>query len=128
MAKKKLLIRIRRSEETFKDSRKFASDLDKGIFKKHTPELGFASYENYKKMLTEKRLELLGTIKTKKPKSIKELATISNRDFKNVYDDIKLLETLGLVKLKKDPPGLIPIVLYDEIDIDIKIPLNAIST
>ena len=127
MAKKKIIIRIRSLEETFKDSRKFASDLDKGIFKKHTPTIGFASYEVYKKMLTEKRLELLGAIKTKKPRSIKELATISKRDFKNVYDDVKMLENLGLIKLKKDTQGLIPIALYDEIDINIKIPLNAIS-
>ena len=127
MAKKKIKIRIRSLEESFEESRKFASDLDKGIIRKHTPTLGFASYKIYKKMLTEKRLKLLGIIKAKKPKSIKGLSAISNRDFKNVYDDVKMLESLGLVRLKKAHNGLTPIVLYDEIDIDIKIPLGTIS-
>jgi len=124
MAKKKIKIRIESLEESFKEAKKFAREFDRGIIKKHTPTLGFANYKIYKKILTEKRLELLRTIKTKKPRSIKELAKISKRDFKNVYDDVKILEAQGLVKLKKIASRLTPIVLYDEIDIDIKIPLN----
>ena len=127
MAKKKIRVTIRTLEESFKEDMKFASEVDKGIFKKHIPELSFTNFKMYKKMLTQKRLELLSIIKIKKPKSIKELSVISNRDFKNIYDDIKILKTLGFVKLKKSSNGLTPIVLYDEIDIAIKIPIEAIS-
>lgn len=127
MVKKKINITIKTLEDSFKESRKFASDLDRGILKKHTPELSFENFQIYKRMLTYKRLELLRIIKLKKPKTIKELSTIASRDFKNVYDDVKMLETLGLLKLKKSASGLVPIVIYDELDINIKVPLNIAS-
>jgi predicted transcriptional regulator len=38
--------------------------------------------------LTEKRLELLKTIKDRKPSSIYELAKLSGRDLKNVLQDV----------------------------------------
>lgn len=127
MATKKIKITIRSLEDSFKEAKKFASEIDKGIFKKHTPVISFSNFKIYKKMLTEKRLELLRTIKSKKPETIKQLSIIINRDFKNVYDDVKMIETIGLLKLKKTNLGLMPVVLYDEIDIDIKIPLEMIS-
>tara|TARA_Y100000310_G_scaffold334177_1_gene413294 strand:+ start:75 stop:452 length:378 start_codon:yes stop_codon:yes gene_type:complete len=125
MEKKKIKIKIRTLDESFKESRKFARDFDKGIIKKQTHTLGFADFKIYKKMLSEKKLDLLKIIKTKKPENIKELATITKRDFKNIYEDVKTLETLGLIELKKNKKGLTPIVLWDEIELEIKIPLTA---
>jgi len=127
MAIKKIKITIKSLEDSFKESRKVAREIDRGIFKKHTPIINFTDFKTYKKMLTEKRLELLSTIRFKKPETIKQLSIITQRDFKNVYDDVKMIETIGLLKLKKTNLGLMPVVLYDEIDIDIKIPLEMIS-
>lgn len=121
---KKIKITIRSLEESFDEAKKFFSDLNKGILKKHTPIIGFTDFETYKRILTLKRLELLKVIKLKKPKTIKELADITKRNFKNVYTDIKILERLELVKLKKTNSGLMPNVAYDEINLDIKIPLE----
>ena len=42
-------------------------------------------------------MELLSIIKHKNPKSVYELAKISKRAYKNVHDDIVLLEQLGLI-------------------------------
>ena len=69
-------------------------------------------------------MDLLKVIKSEKPETIKELSKIVKRDFKNVYEDLKMFETLDLVKLKKSDAGLKPIVNYDEIDMDIKVPLK----
>lgn len=127
MAIKKIKITIKSLKESFKEFKKFAHDFDRGITKQYTPEISFESFETYKKILTEKRLELLSIIRSKKPKNIRDLADITQRDFKNVYNDVKALEIAGLLRLKKSNFGHIPIVLYDELDIDIKIPLEIIS-
>ena len=122
MAIKKVKIRIQSLEESFKEAKKVARELDKGIFKKRTPVFGFETIEVYRKTLTPKRLEILEVTKTKKPKTISELAKLTKRDFKNVYTDVKFLEGYDLIKLKKTNLGLMPNVIYDEIDI--KIPLT----
>nr|MBI4156283.1 hypothetical protein [Candidatus Woesearchaeota archaeon] len=125
MAIKKIKITVSSLKESFEEDRKFFADIDNGIFKKYTPEINFESFKTYKKFLTPKRLELLKVIKLRKPKNIKELSEITKRDFKNIYEDVKILETLDLLKLKKSDSGLKPIVNYDEINMNIKIPLQA---
>lgn len=57
----------------------------------------FTSFEALRKVLTPKRLELLHIIKIKKPVSINELARMAKRDLKNVADDVKYLEQVGLI-------------------------------
>ncbi|MAG19920.1 hypothetical protein CL618_00620 [archaeon] len=124
MVTKKIKITIKPLEESFKETRKFFSNLDKGIIKQHTPTINFEDFNTYKKFLTQKRLDLLNIIKTTKPKTIKHLSVMANRNFKNIHEDIKILESLELIQLKKTRLGLMPVVLYDEIDLNIKIPLT----
>jgi len=49
-------------------------------------------------LLTPKRMELLDYLKTRHPKSILALAKGLKRDYKNVYDDLRLLEEYGIVE------------------------------
>lgn len=119
---KKIKITVMNLEDSFKESKKIATEIDKGIFKRHTPIINFTDFETYKKMLTPKRLEILKTTKSKTPKNIRELANITKRDFKNVYEDVRILKDLGMIKLKKTVDGLMPIAIYDEIEI--RIPLE----
>ncbi|MCK5291646.1 MAG: hypothetical protein KAR39_06490 [Thermoplasmata archaeon] len=51
--------------------------------------------------LTPKRLELLEHIRTQDVRSIKDLAHELERNYKNVYDDLKALEDWGLVSLPR---------------------------
>ena len=48
-------------------------------------------------MLTEKRIELMTAIIRYKPSSIRELADEIDRDIKNVFDDLKILQELDFV-------------------------------
>ena len=121
---KKIKIRVMSLEESSKEAIDVAREIDKGIFKPRTPTIGFENFDVYIRAFTPKRMELLQKIISKKPKTISELARITNRDFKNVHSDIKLLEEYDLVKLKKTNSGLMPVALYDEIDIDIKMSLT----
>lgn len=61
----------------------------------------FTSLEAVRNLLTEKRLELLHLIRQHNPKSISEVAKLARRDFKNVYTDLKILQSYGLVELRK---------------------------
>ena len=84
-------------------------------------ELYFENVNELREILTEKRLEILITITQHQPESISALAVLLGRDYKNVSMDIKLLETLGLVKLEDSGTGRarMPLVPYDEIRLTI---------
>ena len=82
-------------------------------------EVGFTSIEAARNFLTRERLTLLRTIRTRHPSSLYELAKIVKRDFKNVQEDIQILERHGLVQIAKEPRGRrkvkVPRVTFDEI-------------
>jgi predicted transcriptional regulator len=62
--------------------------------------ISFPDFETLGRVITGARVQLLTTIRAKKPKSIQELARFVKRDFKNVYQDVKLLCEFGLIELK----------------------------
>ena len=68
--------------------------------KKVTPNRGayFTSLEAVRALLTNKRLTLLHLVREHAPKSINQLAKIARRDFKNVYEDVMLLKSYGLIE------------------------------
>lgn len=94
-------IRIKLREEFDEELRSVARALDQG--KSPTPIKGefFESLDAVRTVLTDKRLELWRAIRDKKPASISALAELVDRSFRGVYRDVKLLETLGLVSLRK---------------------------
>lgn len=65
--------------------------------------------------LTPKRLELLDQMSRHNADSINELASSIGRDVKNVYNDLKILESLGLIELVKNGRRMIPDLLVKEI-------------
>ena len=66
--------------------------------------ISFPDYETFGKVISGVRLELLTVIRSKKPNSIQELARFVKRDYKNVYQDVKLLADFGLIDLKEQGP------------------------
>ncbi|MCW4050037.1 MAG: hypothetical protein NWE89_09925 [Candidatus Bathyarchaeota archaeon] len=70
--------------------------------------------EDYSK-LTPRRLELLDSLTEGSFNSINEFAGYVERDVKNVYTDLKTLESLGLVQLIKEGRNTIPELLVHEI-------------
>lgn len=81
----------------------------------------FTSLAAVAKVLSPARLELLGAILKEKPESIYALAKLIERDFKNVYSDVKLLCDIGLVELK--PTGkrdsVRPVAKYSGFEVDL---------
>ncbi len=94
-------IRIKSRENFDQDLLRVARALDHG--KAVEPVRGeyFESLDAVRSVLTDKRLELWRAIRDRKPDSISTLAEMVQRSFRGVYRDVKLLEALGLVSLKK---------------------------
>jgi predicted transcriptional regulator len=88
-------------------------------------EVGFTSIEAARNFLTRERLALLRTIRTRRPSSLYELAKMVDRDFKNVQEDIRILERHGLVRIAREPRGKrkvkVPRAPFDEIALRIAI-------
>jgi predicted transcriptional regulator len=68
-------------------------------------EIGFTSIAAARNFLTRERLALLRTIRSRHPGSLYEFAKMVGRDFKNVQEDIRILERHGLVRIAKEPRG-----------------------
>ncbi len=81
----------------------FAASLKSGKARKGAAKAGvfFTSLEAVRTLLTDKRMELLHLIREHSPRSINQLASIADRDFKNVHTDIMLLKQYGLVQLAR---------------------------
>lgn len=79
--------------------------------------ISFPDFETLGRVITGARLELLNNIRRMKPRSIQELARFVKRDFKNVYQDVKLLAEFGLIELKNVGPrkSAEPLSIYSEI-------------
>ena len=75
----------------------------------------FVSIEELVKIFTPRRMELLAMIHELNPKSIKELAEKTGRDFKNVYNDLKALSAVGLVEFKEEGKNRKPYIPYERI-------------
>ena len=70
------------------------------------------------------RLAVLRAVRTKRPRSIYELAKTLKRDFKNVQEDLRILERYGLVRVAKSRGSRrarVPEALFGEIALRIAI-------
>ncbi len=121
---KKVKIGIRSVEEGLDDFAAAAKAIQKGKKPKKEAGVFFESIGGFRKALTTKRLELLHIIKSKKPKSLQELARLAKRDMKSIVTDIKILEELELVDMKRKQDGRkesTPTVDYGKISLEIAI-------
>jgi predicted transcriptional regulator len=89
--------------------------------------LQFGSYTDYHESLPPRRLDLLETIATESPQSMREVARLVDRDVSDVHTDLKQLEVLGILTFDDGGPGgaMQPIVPFDRINIAIDRPLRS---
>ena len=78
-------------------------------------DLAFDSKEY--KMLTPRRMDLLDFLALESVSSINELADKHERDVKNIYVDLKVLEELGFISLRREGRRLVPKLNVYEINI-----------
>lgn len=87
------------------------------------PVLNFDSYATLAKFLRETNLELLEAIRRAEPSSIRETASLVERDYREVHRNLTELESLGLVRFDGGGPGRAkqPVVEYDDLEIHVPI-------
>ncbi|MGC2062057.1 MAG: hypothetical protein WA610_03700 [Thermodesulfovibrionales bacterium] len=81
----------------------------------------FSNLKEMRRALTEKRLELLHTVKERKPSSVYELAKILHRDLKNVLQDVEYLRELGVLEVDVTDDKKVPRMEYDKIAFEVAV-------
>lgn len=122
MSARRLNIGIRTAAERNRALRQAMRRTARGDRVAQEPQLYFESVEELRRILTGKRLALLLAIARRRPASVRELAGLVGRDYKNVSTDIALLERLGVVNLERRRgrgEAQAPTVPYDEIRVTI---------
>jgi len=117
-------ISIKSDNAFFNEVRDVTERLESGEKVKKHEGISFDSLDAMRKVLTEKRLEILKTIKREHPQSIYELAKLLHRDSKNTFNDVRFLAEMGLIELKKTKNGrekTTPEVTYDRILLEIPV-------
>ena len=98
---KNITIGIRSLDNALDNLTNVAEALMRGEKVKKQRGVYFENLDAFRKILTEKRLELLHVVKRDNPDTIHELSRLLGRDVKNVSDDLKYLAELGLVSLDR---------------------------
>ena len=124
MKVKNIVVEVKSIEDTLKEVKEVMGKIKEGKLVKKKESISFNNIDVMRKVLTNKRLELIKAIKKHKPKSIYELAKMVKRDSKSVNVDLKILSNLGMVDLKSKERGrenIVPSVDYGKIDVAITI-------
>ncbi|MBN1115023.1 MAG: hypothetical protein JXA66_06750 [Oligoflexia bacterium] len=119
MKLQKAVIMIEKSSDTKKRWEKALSGKTQNTAKQNV--IICSNLKMAEKLFSEPRLEILKTIVSKHPESIKQLARLLQRDFKNVYNDVIFLSDLGLLELVEHGPqkSLMPVPKYESLELDL---------
>jgi predicted transcriptional regulator len=118
---KKIFIGIKTLNDAFEEAGHVFNQTAVGKTPRQKRAVYFNNLREMRRVLTEKRLELLKTIKDRKPSSVYELAKILDRDLKNVLQDIAFLEELGIIGVKRTGEKKVPRFQYDRISFEVAI-------
>ena len=121
---KKIDIGIKGLSESLQDFANTWKKLESGKKVKKHEGIYFDSVDSMRAVLTNNRLLILKTIRERNPKSVYELAKMLNRDIKNVNQDLKMLDEIGLLTLEKvdeNKKRVIPHVDYKKILLEIPV-------
>lgn len=118
---KRVKIEIKSLDNALNEAGEVFDKLSKGEYIQEKQAIYFSNLREMRKVLTEKRLELLKTIKDRKPSSVYELSNMVKRELKNVLQDLTYLQALGLVEIKETKDKKIPFVDYSKIAFEVAI-------
>ena len=114
-----LKISAKSFEEFKEDSIEKMEEFEEGEEVPHS--VSFEDPIKLRKVLTEKRIELIQFLIDNDVESIGELAESLNRGLKEVGKDLNLLEEYNIVRIEEEGRSKRPSVPYDRISIDIGI-------
>ena len=109
--------------KSWEDSNQETSDIlrkfDQGIFPEQPIErVYFHDFRTLLRYITPKRLVLLEELHRTGPMSVNALAKLLKRSYKNVYDDVSALESVGLIERDERKRVCVP---WHEIETTLKL-------
>jgi predicted transcriptional regulator len=114
-----LRITIQSGEDAFDAA---LDDLDAAERGEQRPAtVSFETAAGVRRLLTDRRLELLRSLMTEPAESITALAKRLDRNYAPVHEDIEMLEAHGIVKFRQDGRAKQPFVPYETIEFDVTI-------
>lgn len=114
-----LKIGIKSWEESNQEMSDILRKFDQGIFPEQPIErVYFHDFKTLLRYITPKRLVLLEELHKAGPMSVNALAKLLNRSYKNVYDDVSVLETVGLIERDERKRVCVP---WHEIETTLKL-------
>lgn len=117
--KRNYKVRIETEGEFFEDLISQADKLDKGVIPEKTVErVSFPDLETFYQYCTPKRLQLIKELHAIGCVSINSLAKHLHRHYKNVFQDVKTLESAGLLAKTDEGQYCVP---WDEFTATVKL-------
>lgn len=83
--------------------------------------VSFESAEGVRRLLTDRRLELLHSLMGEPARSISALAGRLDRSYSVVHDDVAVLAEYGIVLFRREGRAKQPFVPYERIEFDVTI-------
>ena len=83
--------------------------------------INFQNPSDLRALLTDRRVELLRSIMTERPDSIRQLAERLDRDVKSIHDDLQVLTDYDIVHFEQAGRAKRPFVPYDTIEVSLEI-------
>lgn len=89
--------------------------------------LNFEEFDEIAQLMRTSNLELIGAIVTEQPESIRQTATVVDRDYREVHRNLKELESLGVIEFDDAGQGKRPRLRSgaDTVDFAIQFPDRA---
>ena len=82
--------------------------------------VNFEDRARLRRLLTDRRMELLETVMERPPESIRALAGRLDRDVHDVHDDLHLLAEYEIIYFEEDGRAKKPYVPYDTVRIEVE--------
>lgn len=114
-----LRITIAPGEEAFDDALEAAGAAEQG--EQRDAVVSFEDAEGIRRLLTDRRLELLRSLMGEPAESITALADRLDRSYSVVHEDVEVLAEYGIVQFRQDGQSKQPFVPYQRIEFDVTV-------
>ncbi|NGM71364.1 transcriptional regulator [Natronolimnobius sp. AArcel1] len=114
-----LRITIASAEDAFDDAVTAAGAAEDG--EQTDAVVSFENVEGIRKMLTDRRFELLRSLMGAPAESISALATRLDRSYSVVHDDVEVLAEYGIIQFRQKGASKQPFVPYETIEFDVTV-------
>lgn len=116
-----LHVRIGSTEETRADLRERVRALERGEETDDMLILNLHDEADLARIVSPTNLELLRTVARRDPQSMREVADIVDRDYKDVHRNLTELADLNVVRFEEAGRSKRPVVDFDEIEVEIPV-------